>query len=99
MSFKETIVKKRDGAALDEAEIRAWIRGVGDGSIPDYQSTALLMAIAIRGMTRTETMTLTDAMMRSGRVLDWGSLGRPTIDKHSTGGVGDKISIALAPWV
>jgi pyrimidine-nucleoside phosphorylase/thymidine phosphorylase len=99
MNFKETIVKKREGAALDDAEIRAWIRGVVEGSVPDYQSAALLMAIAIRGMTREETVALTDAMMRSGRVLDWKSLGRPTVDKHSTGGVGDKISIALAPWV
>ncbi len=99
MNFKETIVRKRDGAALDDAEIRAWIRGVVEGSIPDYQSAALLMAIALRGMTRAETVTLTDAMMRSGRVLDWANLGRPTVDKHSTGGVGDKISIALAPWV
>jgi pyrimidine-nucleoside phosphorylase len=99
MSFKETIVKKRDGGSLDEAEIRAWIRGVVDGSVPDYQSAALLMAIAIRGLTRHETVTLTDAMMRSGRILDWANLGRPTVDKHSTGGVGDKISIALAPWV
>src|SRR6185295_5096059 len=99
MNLKETIVKKREGGALDDAEIRAWIRGVVEGAIPDYQSAALLMAIALRGMTREETVTLTDAMMRSGRVLDWKSLGRPTVDKHSTGGVGDKISIALAPWV
>jgi pyrimidine-nucleoside phosphorylase len=98
-SLRETIVKKRDGHALEDAEIRAWIRGVVEGTIPDYQSAALLMAIVFRGMTRAETLSLTEAMMRSGRVLDWKSLGRPTVDKHSTGGVGDKISIALAPWV
>jgi pyrimidine-nucleoside phosphorylase/thymidine phosphorylase len=98
-SFKETIARKRDGAALTEAEIRAWISGVVDHSIPDYQSAALLMAILFRGMTRKETVALTDAMMRSGRVLEWKDLGRPTVDKHSTGGVGDKVSIALAPWV
>ncbi len=98
-SFKETIVRKRDGAALTEAEIRAWIAGVVDRAIPDYQSAALLMAIVFRGMTREETVALTDAMMRSGRVLEWKDLGRPTVDKHSTGGVGDKVSIALAPWV
>ena len=98
-SFKATIQRKRDGGVLSEPEIREWIRGVADGSIPDYQSAALLMAIVLRGMGREETVALTDAMMRSGRVLDWAGLGRPTVDKHSTGGVGDKVSIALAPWV
>ena len=98
-SFKETIIRKRDGAALAPDEIRAWIRGVVDGSIPDYQSAALLMAIVLRGMSRNETVALTEAMMRSGRVLEWRDLGRPTVDKHSTGGVGDKVSIALAPWI
>jgi len=98
-SVKETIVRKRDGAALDEAEIRAWINGVADKTLPDYQSAALLMAIVFRGMTREETVVLTDAMIRSGRILDWTGLGRPTVDKHSTGGVGDKVSIALAPWI
>jgi pyrimidine-nucleoside phosphorylase len=97
--MRETIVAKRDGRALSESEIRAWVRGVADGSIPDYQSAALLMAIVCRGLSREETAILTDALMRSGRVLDWSGLGRPTVDKHSTGGVGDKVSIALAPWV
>jgi pyrimidine-nucleoside phosphorylase len=95
----ERIRKKRDGGALTAAEIADWIRGVSDGTIPDYQSAALLMAITIRGMTREETLVLTESMLRSGRVLDWSRLGRPTVDKHSTGGVGDKISLALAPWV
>src|SRR6185503_19886642 len=76
-----------------------WIRGVTDGSIPDYESAALLMAVTIRGMDKEETVALTDAMLHSGRVLAWNGIGRPTVDKHSTGGVGDKISIALAPWV
>jgi pyrimidine-nucleoside phosphorylase/thymidine phosphorylase len=97
--MRETIVAKRDGRSLTEAEIRAWVRGVADGSVPDYQSAALLMAIVCRGMSRDETTVLTDALMRSGRVLDWSGLGRPTVDKHSTGGVGDKVSIALAPLV
>ena len=97
--MRDVIAAKRDGRALSETQIRAWIRGVTDGSIPDYQSAALLMAIVWRGMSRDETVVLTDALMRSGRVLDWSGLGRPTVDKHSTGGVGDKVSIALAPWV
>jgi pyrimidine-nucleoside phosphorylase len=98
-AMKETIQRKREGQALSAESIRDWIRGVVDGAVPDYQSAALLMAIVWRGMDRAETAVLTDALMRSGRVLDWAGLGRPTIDKHSTGGVGDKVSIALAPWV
>ena len=76
-----------------------WVKGVVDGLIPDYESAALLMAITLRGMDRDETVALTDAMLHSGRILGWNGIGRPTVDKHSTGGVGDKISIALAPWV
>src|SRR6266850_287560 len=97
--MKELIRRKRDGAELSSDEIEYWVRGVADGSVPDYQSAALLMAITIRGMTRAETIALTEAMLRSGRTLDWSRLGRPTVDKHSTGGVGDKVSLALAPWV
>jgi pyrimidine-nucleoside phosphorylase/thymidine phosphorylase len=95
--MKELIRRKRDGEALAPEEIDRWIHGVVDGSVPDYQSAALLMAITLRGMTRAETIALTQAMLRSGRVLEWSRLGRPTVDKHSTGGVGDKL--ALAPWV
>ncbi len=97
--MKDLIRVKRDGGALSREAIGRWIRGVTDGSIPDYESTALLMAITIRGMDRAETVALTDAMLHSGRILGWNGIGRPTVDKHSTGGVGDKISIALAPWV
>jgi pyrimidine-nucleoside phosphorylase/thymidine phosphorylase len=97
--MKELIRRKRDGEALAPEEIDRWIHGVVDGSVPDYQSAALLMAITLRGMTRAETIALTQAMLRSGRVLEWSRLGRPTVDKHSTGGVGDKVSLALAPWV
>jgi len=97
--MRATIAAKRDGLALRGEQIRAWVAGVADGSIPDYQSAALLMAIVWRGMSREETVALTDALLRSGRVLEWSDLGRPTVDKHSTGGVGDKVSLALAPWV
>ena len=97
--MRDLIRRKRDGGALDPDAIRRWIRGVVTGDVPDYQSAALLMAVVLRGMTREETVALTEAMLHSGRVLDWSQLGRPTVDKHSTGGVGDKISIALAPWV
>jgi len=97
--MKLIIRKKREGSALTRAEIERWIRGALDGTIPDYQSAALLMAITIRGMDREETVALTETMLHSGSVLTWEGLGRPTVDKHSTGGVGDKVSIALAPWV
>ncbi len=97
--MREIIRRKRDGEALSREEVGRWIRGVADGSVPDYQSAALLMAIVWRGMTRDEETALALAMLRSGRVLSWKGLDRPTVDKHSTGGVGDKISIALAPWV
>ena len=97
--MRETIRIKRDGGTLTRERIEAWIGGVTAGSVPDYQSAALLMAIYCRGMTRDEEVALARAMLASGRVLQWNDLGRPTVDKHSTGGVGDKISIALAPWV
>jgi pyrimidine-nucleoside phosphorylase len=97
--MRDILRRKRDGEPLDAARIAGWIRGVADGTVPDYQSSALLMAIVWRGMSREETADLATAMLRSGRVLEWSSLDRPTVDKHSTGGVGDKISIALAPWV
>ena len=97
--MRDVIRKKRDGGALTREEIGRWIRGVTDGSVPDYQSSALLMAITLRGMDRQETVALAETMLHSGRVLSWAGLGRPTVDKHSTGGVGDKVSIALAPWV
>lgn len=95
----ELIRSKRDGAALSDAELRAFIAGVTDGSIPDYQVAAMLMAIYFRGLDDRELATWADAMVRSGDVLDLGAIARPKIDKHSTGGVGDKISIPLAPAV
>lgn len=93
------IARKRDGHALTRAEIGAFVRGATDGSWADYQLSALLMAIFLRGMTPEETAHYTDAMMRSGVVADLSGVPGIKVDKHSTGGVGDKISIPLAPMV
>jgi pyrimidine-nucleoside phosphorylase len=95
----QLIRKKRDGGALDDAELRAFIAGVTDGSIPDYQVAAMTMAIFFRGLDERELAAWADAMTRSGDVIDLSAIPRPKIDKHSTGGVGDKISIPLAPAV
>ena len=97
MHFTEVIARKRDGHALERDAIDLFVRGATDGSIPDYQLSALLMAIVLRGMDDVETAALTDAMLRSGVRVDLSSLPGPTVGKHSTGGVGDKVSIALAP--
>jgi pyrimidine-nucleoside phosphorylase len=93
------IARKRDGAALEREEIAAFVRGATDGSWPDYQLSALLMAICLRGMTAEETAILTEAMLHSGTVANLDSVHLPKADKHSTGGVGDKISLHLAPMV
>ncbi len=90
------IEAKRDGKAHPEEELRAWVQGITDGSLPDYQVSAWLMAVYLRGMTDEETAILTDAMMRSGECLTF-DCAQPTADKHSTGGIGDKLSIPLAP--
>jgi pyrimidine-nucleoside phosphorylase len=89
------IAKKRDGEALTKEEIKWFISGLSDGTIEDYQMTALLMAIYLQGMTKEETAFLTDAMLYSGEVLSFDE--QLVIDKHSTGGVGDKTSFILAP--
>lgn len=91
------IEKKRDGKELTDGEIRDFIKAYSEGSLPDYQMAAFAMAVYFRGMTDDETTSLTDAMMRSGDVLDMSSMPCPTADKHSTGGIGDKISLMLAP--
>jgi len=93
------IARKRDGLELTSAEIASFVRGAGDGSWPDYQLSALLMAITLRGMTAAETAELTSAVMASGVVADLSAIKRPKVDKHSTGGVGDKVSLPLAPMV
>ena len=95
----DLLAKKRDGSKLGADEIGALVRGYTDGSVPDYQMAAFAMAVAIRGMDDDETAALLDAMMHSGATLSWDHLDRPTADKHSTGGVGDKVSIPLAPAV
>ena len=97
MVAKLVIDKKREGHALGSAEIREFIEGYTRGEIPDCQMSALAMAICCRGMNERETADLTDAMTRSGTCLDWADLGAPTADKHSTGGVGDKLSLVVQP--
>ena len=93
------IERKRDGGELTPGEISDLIAAYASGTLPDYQMSALAMAIFFKGMTFTEVTALTDAMMRSGDLLDMSDVGRPTADKHSTGGIGDKISLPLAPLV
>src|SRR5690348_2018670 len=97
MRAVDLIRTKRDGGALDRSAIDAFVAGVTTGSWPDYQASALLMAILIRGMTPEETAVLTDAMVRSGIRVEYPGLSVVAVDKHSTGGVGDKTSIVLAP--
>ena len=96
----ELIERKRNGEELPSAEISELILGYAKGEIPDYQLAAFCMAVYFRGMTAAETFALTDAMIASGRTLDLGgALGRKVVDKHSTGGVGDKTTIAVGPIV
>ena len=94
MIAKLVLDKKREGRALGSAEIREFVEGFTRGEIPDYQMSALAMAICCRGMNARETADLTEAMKNSGRCLDWDF---PTADKHSTGGVGDKLSLVIQP--
>ena len=94
---QDIIRVKRDGGVLTKAQIEQFISGVVSGEFRDYQCSALLMAVVLNGMTPQETIWLTDAMMRSGRVVELPEIRRPKVDKHSTGGVGDKVSLILAP--
>ena len=93
------IERKRDGGRLDPGEWRALILAYAAGHVPDYQMAAFLMAVYWRGMDRSETAALTEAMLVSGSRLDLSHLPVPRIDKHSTGGVGDKVSLILAPLI
>jgi pyrimidine-nucleoside phosphorylase/thymidine phosphorylase len=97
MRPQDIIRKKRDRGELSREEIEFFIQGVTSGEIADYQSTALLMAILLNGMTDAEQSALTNAMLHSGDILDFSDMPKPKADKHSTGGVGDKTSLLIAP--
>ncbi len=99
MRFVDIIRKKRDGEVLSRREIEYLVEASLRNEIPDYQLSAFFMAVFFKGMNINETVHLTNYMMQSGDVLNWSFLNKPTVDKHSTGGVGDKISIPLAPLV
>jgi thymidine phosphorylase len=99
MNPKELIRAKRDGAALDPTDLRAIAQGIADGGFSDAQVAAFAMAVFFRGLDATELPAFTLGMRDSGAVLDWSGLDRPVLDKHSTGGVGDKVSLLLAPII
>lgn len=96
---QEIIRRKRDGSVLSPGEIQAFVSGLADGRVADSQAGAFAMAVFLRGASRAETVELTRAMARSGRCLAWSDLPGPVLDKHSTGGIGDKVSLILAPLV
>lgn len=99
MRVVDLIRKKRDGGELTREEIAYLVSGAARGTVPDYQLSAWLMAMVCRGITRAETAALTDAMLRSGEIMDFSDLRGPKVDKHSTGGVGDKTSLIVAAIV
>ena len=99
MRPQKIIATKRDGGELSAAEMRSFIQGVTDGSWADYQITALVMAMFVRGLSEGEQTELTSAMLHSGKILDLSAVQKPKGDKHSTGGVGDKTSLLIAPIV
>jgi thymidine phosphorylase len=97
MLAQELIRKKRDGGTLDDAEVRFFVEGLADGSVTEGQVSALAMAVFFKGLAVEERIALTLAMRDSGDVLDWSDIDKPILDKHSTGGVGDNVSLMLAP--
>ena len=97
MNALDIILKKRGGEELSTDEIRYFIEGYTKGEIPDYQASALLMAVYFNGMTKRETFDLTEVMRTSGDVMDLSRISGVKVDKHSTGGVGDKVSLCVAP--
>jgi pyrimidine-nucleoside phosphorylase len=99
LDIRRMLREKRDGAAHRPEDVRALVSGYTRGEIPDYQVSAWLMAAFLNGLNEAETDALTEGLLRSGRVFDWSELGSPSADKHSTGGVGDKVSLILAPLV
>jgi thymidine phosphorylase len=99
MLARRLIERKRDGGRIEPGEWRALASAYATGHVPDYQMSALLMACFLRGMDRVETAALTEAMLMSGDRLDLKSVAKPRVDKHSTGGVGDKVSLVLAPLI
>lgn len=99
IKMHDIITKKQEGRELNEEELDFFVRGVADGSIPDYQISALLMAIWFRGMTEEETITLTELMTDGGEIASLSSVTGKKVDKHSTGGVGDKVSLIVGPMV
>ncbi len=99
MRMYDLIEKKRNGERLSKEEIRFMVSGFTDGSIPDYQMSAMMMAIYFQGMDKDETITLTLEMAHSGEMMDLSEIKGKKADKHSTGGIGDKTSLVLGPMV
>jgi thymidine phosphorylase len=99
MNFQDLIYAKRDGGVLTEEQIRWFINAFTKNEIPDEQAGSFLMAVFFQGLNKEELSVWTDAMIKSGEILDLSNVGKPTVDKHSTGGVGDKISLPLCPLV
>jgi pyrimidine-nucleoside phosphorylase len=95
----DVIAWKRDGRELDATRLRAFVEGSVSGAVPSYQASALLMAMVLRGLSDAETLDLARALVDSGKTLDLSVLRRPVLDKHSSGGVGDKVTLVLAPLV
>ena len=99
MRAVDILRKKRDAGELSREEIEFIVQGAARNTIPDYQLSAWLMAVVLRGMTAAELAALTEAMLHSGEVIDFSTLAGAKVDKHSTGGVGDKTSLVIAPVV